>query len=119
MGSFAVGKEPSEASAETFVKQMRVQNSADFAQAKPSERVQSEIKSNSSEARMSVAKQRPRAKRVGETVCECKRESMMPESVCFDEFIKTKKRNKRSALAIKDKLAAERNASSRFLRKKA
>ena len=66
MGSFAVGKEPSEASAETFVKQMRVQSSADFAQAKPSERVQSEIKSNSSEARMSVAKQRPRAKRVGE-----------------------------------------------------
>ena len=32
VGSFAVGKEPSEASAETFVKQMRVQNSADFAQ---------------------------------------------------------------------------------------
>ena len=27
-----IGKEPSEASAETFVKQMRVQNSADFAQ---------------------------------------------------------------------------------------
>ena len=26
-----IGKEPSEASAETFVKQMRVQNSADFA----------------------------------------------------------------------------------------
>ena len=31
VGSFAVGKEPSEASTETFVKQMRVQNSADFA----------------------------------------------------------------------------------------
>lgn len=31
VGRFAVGEEPSGASAETFEKQMRVQNSADFA----------------------------------------------------------------------------------------
>ena len=52
------------------------------------ERVQSEEKPNSSEARMSVAKQRPRR---GATSCVCNRASMMPESVCFDEFFIIKK----------------------------
>ena len=41
-------KSRAQASAETFAKQMRVQNSADFAIAKPSERVQSRFWSGSS-----------------------------------------------------------------------
>ena len=38
-------------------------------------------------------KKDPERKRAGETVCVCKRESMMPESVMVGEFYKKKKGN--------------------------
>ena len=43
-----IGKEPSEASAETFVKQMRVQNSADFATQNQASEFNLKIKKRSS-----------------------------------------------------------------------